>query len=103
MDYYHQKHGIELHNYSVDRHWWEEGENLYMDNYEKAGFVDVTGEPKEGDMVIMQVQADVPNHAGVIMNGMLLHHLYGQLSRLVPYSDYWRDRTVKIVRRKEFV
>ncbi|APG53117.1 hypothetical protein BGK56_00005 [Providencia stuartii] len=22
---------------------------------------------------------------------------------LVPYSDYWRDRTVKIVRRKELV
>ncbi len=103
MDYYHQKHGIELHNYSVDRYWWEEGENLYMDNYQKAGFVDIAGEPKEGDMIIMQVQADVPNHAGVIMNGMLLHHLYGQLSRLVPYSDYWRDRTVKIVRRKEFV
>ncbi|EPK3834051.1 NlpC/P60 family protein [Providencia stuartii] len=103
MDYYRQKHGIELHNYSVDRHWWEEGENLYMDNYQKAGFVDVAGEPKEGDMVIMQVQADVPNHAGVISNGMLLHHLYGQLSRLVPYSDYWRDRTVKIVRRKELV
>ncbi|MFF0977290.1 peptidase P60, partial [Proteus mirabilis] len=45
----------------------------------------------------------VPIYAGVIMNGMLLLHLYGQLSRLVPYSDYWRDRTVKIVRRKEFV
>ncbi|MBS0858356.1 C40 family peptidase [Providencia rettgeri] len=101
MDYYRQMHGIELTNYSVERHWWEEGENLYMDNWQHAGFVEFAGDLKEGDMVIMQVQAHVPNHAGVIVNGMLLHHLYGQLSRIVPYSDYWRDRTVKIVRRKE--
>ncbi|MGV3066899.1 NlpC/P60 family protein [Proteus mirabilis] len=81
----------------------EEGENLEKENYGKAGFVDSDGEAKEGDRMIMHVKADAPNHAGVIMNGMLLHHRYGQLSRLGPYSDYWRDRTVKIVRRKEFV
>ncbi|SFU44057.1 C40 family peptidase [Xenorhabdus koppenhoeferi] len=100
MDYYGQKHGIQLNNYSVDCHWWEEGENRYMDNWQKEGFVEIEGEPREGDVVIMQVQADVPNHAGVLVNGMLLHHLYGQLSQIVPYSDYWRDRTVMIVRKK---
>ncbi|MDD9340888.1 MAG: C40 family peptidase [Providencia heimbachae] len=104
MDYYHQQHGITLNNYSIERRWWEEGESRYMDNWQKEGFVEFSGEPKDGDMVIMQVQADVPNHAGVLVNnGMLLHHLYGQLSRIIPYSDYWRDRTVKIVRRKELI
>ncbi|MGO2345360.1 MAG: C40 family peptidase [Providencia sp.] len=104
MDYYYQQHGITLNNYSIERRWWEEGESRYMDNWRKEGFVEFSGEPKDGDMVIMQVQADVPNHAGVLVNnGMLLHHLYGQLSRIIPYSDYWRDRTVKIVRRKELI
>ena len=104
MDYYRQKHGIELHNYSVERHWWEQGENLYMDNWQAEGFIEIDGPAKDGDMVIMQVQADVPNHAGVLVeNGMLLHHLYGQLSQIIPYGDYWRDRTVKIVRRKELL
>lgn len=102
MDYYRKNHDITLNNYSVDRHWWESGENRYMDNWQKEGFIEFEGDPKDGDMVIMQVQSDVPNHAGVLVNnGMLLHHLYGQLSTIIPYSDYWRDRTVKIVRRKE--
>lgn len=104
MDYYKQEHGIILNNYSVSRHWWESGENLYMDNWQKEGFVEVNDSPKDGDMLIMQVQADVPNHAGVLVNnGLLLHHLYGQLSQIIPYGDYWRDRTVKVVRRKELL
>ncbi|HGJ5898314.1 C40 family peptidase [Arsenophonus apicola] len=104
MDYYRQQHAIQLHNYSVDRHWWEQGENRYMDNWQQAGFVEFDGAAKDGDMVIMQIQANVANHAGILLeNGMLLHHLYGQLSRIIPYSDYWRDRTVKIVRREELL
>ncbi|MDB6375237.1 C40 family peptidase [Photorhabdus bodei] len=104
MDYYKKEHGLSLHNYSVDRHWWEEGENLYMENWQKEGFIEITDSPQDGDLVIMQVQSDVPNHAGILVNsGMLLHHLYGQLSQIIPYSDYWRDRTVKIVRHEELV
>lgn len=102
VDYFRQKHGIRLNNYSVPYPWWKNGENRYMDNFLKEGFVESNNSPKTSDVVIMQVQADVPNHAGVLLdNGMLLHHLYGQLSCVIPYSDYWRDRTVKIVRRKE--
>ncbi|HGJ5862875.1 MAG TPA: C40 family peptidase [Arsenophonus nasoniae] len=103
VDYFRQEHGITLNNYSVTYPWWEQGENRYMENFTKEGFVEINGVPEVGDVVIMQVQADVANHAGILLdNGMLLHHLYGQLSRVTPYSDYWRDRTVKVVRRKEW-
>jgi hypothetical protein len=40
-------------------------------------------------MVIMQVQADKWNHAGILLEGNMLHHLYGHLSKRVPYGGYW--------------
>ncbi|MBH2977815.1 C40 family peptidase [Serratia marcescens] len=104
MDYYRQEHGLILPNYSVERHWWEEGENLYMDNWHDCGFREFDGAPQVGDMVIIQLSAQVPNHAGILLgDNMLLHHLYGQLSQRVPYGGYFKDRTVKIIRRKELM
>ena len=100
MDW-HRQQGIELKNYSIDRLWWEKGENLYMDNWYAEGFREVS-EPRPGDMVMMQVSASVVNHAGILLEGnQLLHHLYGQLSCKTPYGGYLRDRTIKIVRHKD--
>ncbi|WP_145957544.1 NlpC/P60 family protein, partial [Xenorhabdus hominickii] len=43
--------------------------------------------------------ANEPNHAGVyIGDGLMLHHLYGQLSNQVPYDGYWQDRTIVALR-----
>lgn len=98
---WHRLQGVELKDYSVPYHWWEEGENLYLDNWYKEGFREVDI-PRPGDMVMMRVGSDVVNHAGILLeDNILLHHLYGQLSREVPYSQYWRDRTDKIVRHKD--
>ncbi|MBD2821613.1 C40 family peptidase [Xenorhabdus sp. 42] len=102
MSYYRQQYGIELNDYRVNYPWWEQGENRYMDNFAQAGFVEIIGDPQEGDVVLMQVQADVVNHAGILLDGnLLLHHLYGQLSQKVPYGGYWKDRTVKTLRYKK--
>ncbi|MCC8390657.1 C40 family peptidase, partial [Photorhabdus laumondii] len=57
----------------------------------------------QGDMVIMQVSAQVANHAGILLSdNMLLHHMYGQLSQRVPYGGYWKERTIKILRYRDF-
>ncbi|MEM8205417.1 NlpC/P60 family protein, partial [Morganella morganii] len=51
---------------------------------------------------VMQVQAPVANHAGILLDdNMLLHHLYGHLSQRVPYGGYWRDRTVTVLRLRK--
>jgi proteasome lid subunit RPN8/RPN11 len=103
MSYFRQEHGIELTDYRVDRHWWEDGQegNFYQDCWYECGFREFYGEPQPGDMVIMQVQSGKWNHAGILLEGnMLLHHLYGHLSQRVPYGGYWRERTMKIVRYK---
>lgn len=103
MDYYRQQHGINLPNYSVERHWWDEGENLYMDNWYECGFREFYGSPQPGDMVIMQISTSVPNHAGILLEGnVLLHHPYGQLSQRIPYGGYFQERMIKILRYKDF-
>lgn len=57
-------------------------------------------EPLEGELVQEQ-QTMVPggrrsrHRRG---GNLLLHHLYGHLSKRVPYGGYWIERTMKIVR-----
>lgn len=105
MSYFRQEHGIALPDYRVDHHWWESGEEeRYLDNWFECGFREFSGSVQAGDMVIMQVQASVANHAGILLgDGMLLHHLYGHLSQRVPYGGYWLERTVKTLRYKELM
>ncbi|VDZ64752.1 NlpC/P60 family [Serratia odorifera] len=49
----------------------------------------------------MQVRADEPNHAAVYLgDGIMIHHMYGQLSQRVPYGGYWLARTIVTLRYK---
>lgn len=104
MSYYRQQHDIELPDFRVDYPWWEDQypDNLYQDNWQQAGFVEVTGDLQPGDVILMQVQSNKWNHAGVLLEGnLMLHHLYGRPSNRVPYGGYWLERTMKIVRYKD--
>ncbi len=76
-------------------------QKLEPGNWYAAGLREFSGEPKPGDVVIMQISALVANHAGILLEeNVLLHHLYGQLSQRVPYGGYWRERTIKVLRHK---
>lgn len=101
-DYYHRELGIELPEAERADGWWNKGENLYIDNYQQAGFESVNGTDLQiGDVILMQIRSKVPNHAGVyIGDGLFLHHLYGRLSSRDIYGGYWRECTRIIVRRK---
>ncbi|WP_199062885.1 C40 family peptidase [Serratia sp. ASV30] len=104
-DYYRQEHGIALNDYSVEHEWWIDGKTrLYDDHWYAEGFREFQGPMRAGDMIMMQVSAPVTNHAGIYLgDGMMLHHLFGQLSQRYPYSGYFQERTVRVVRRKEFL
>lgn len=83
--------------------WWESGkeERYKYESFLKAGF-EPLNKVVPGAVAIMQVQAPVANHAGVILpDGQMLHHLYGELSRRTIYGDYWRERTWYIWRHKD--
>lgn len=99
---WHALQGIKLRDFRVPYEWWTRGENLYMDNWYSAGFREC--EPNTpGAMVIMQIAADVPNHAGIFLpNNQLLHHTFGNLSDVIPFGGgYFRENVVKWVRHKD--
>lgn len=101
-DWYKQERDIILPNFNREDQWWENGGNLYMENFPKAGFEEAKGKPEVGDVILMQVRSSVPNHAGVYLgDGVMLHHMYGRLSTREVYGGYWAEVTVKFLRLKD--
>lgn len=98
-DWYQLERAITLPNFKRTDGWWDRGENLYMKLYAEAGFVPASGAIQVGDVIVMQVQAPEPNHAGIYLgDGLMVHHMYGQLSTRVPYGGYWSERTITVLR-----
>lgn len=101
-DYYAQVLGLELGQYQREWEWWAKGANLYLDNAFKEGFVRVPNEEmREHDVLLMQTQSDVPNHAAVYLgDGLILHHLFSRLSSRDVYGGYWAKVTHSIYRHE---
>ena len=80
------------------RDWWRHGQNLYLDNFAKAGFVQVQ-DLKKNDVILIQVASDVVNHAAVYLGeNIIFHHVYGRLSCRAPYGGFWLKNTRMVVR-----
>ncbi|MEA5123320.1 C40 family peptidase [Xanthomonas floridensis] len=101
-DFYAREMGIDLSQYEREDDWWNKGGDLYaLERLQTEGFSEIQDDPQRGDMIVMQIRAPVPNHAGVYLGeGQMLHHLADRLSARVPYGGYWADRTVRVVRHK---
>jgi proteasome lid subunit RPN8/RPN11 len=94
---------IKLAQYPRDDAWWQQGGNLYTDNFAKQGFIEITrSEARPGDAFLMKLgdrranPNGVLNHAGLLIEkGHILHHLPTRVSRREPagiwaYSaDMW--------------
>lgn len=107
QDWYLREWGLELPHAEREDEWWRKGQNLYLDGLAKAGFVPVaTREPQRGDGLLMRLNSPdfvtpVENHAAVYLgDGMMLHHLYGQKSRIERWDWPWQRRTTLVVRHE---
>lgn len=88
-DYYRLRHDLIITDYPRDPEWWKAGQNLYFDNFSKAGFVPIKGPGQDGDMFMASILSPVPNHSGIYFkNGLILHHLTDRLSRLEPLNNW---------------
>lgn len=109
-DYYLSESGIRLKEFPRSWEWWEAGENMYLDGFERAGFKMVDRESIErGDMVLISIKGDVPIHAGIyIGNGDFLHHLGGKNGydpSIMPRIDTvtrWQRHITHVMRHEQW-
>lgn len=91
-DWYRMTLAINLVEGPRDDNWWEAGQNLYLENLERAGFVtspDGARNPQPGDVILIHEFGPVPAHAGVYVGqGLFMHHLANRLSRREPTGPY---------------
>lgn len=99
-DWYLETRGIELLDFDRREEWWDKGDNLYFDNYERAGFHQVDrADMQTGDVILMQVRSKVPNHAAIYLGkGWILHHLRDRLSTRELFDGYWQRHTRRVIR-----
>lgn len=94
--------GIILPDFEREDDWWYAGQNLYLDNFAKAGFEAVEGPLQVGDGILMQIRSPVANHAAVYLGrGIILQHLAGRMSSRDVYDGYFQECTRMIVRHKD--
>lgn len=97
--------GIELPDQSTYEFEWFEHSNLYEEGLARCGFekIPFNEEPQLGDVILIQVGAEVGNHAGVYLgNQMMIHHSEGRLSARVPYDGFWLKSTHSIWRHSQW-
>ena len=115
-DFYERELGIKLIDFERHDKWWLDKKHpaLYLDNFGKAGFIEVS-EPQYGDVMLCRMgRTEHVNHALIWLgdNGMLksektdpcigstliLHHMYDAKSIREIFGPQWQERVVKVVR-----
>jgi len=100
QDYY--KHHLKINLPDVYRSpmWWENGGNLYGENFDAYGFR-VVSDLREHDVLLIQVGSSTPNHGAIFLgNTNIMHHFYKHLSNIELYDGVWRKNTKIILRYK---
>lgn len=100
-DYYEEVLNIEIPDFERPDDWWDAGLDLYMENFEKAGFSAVPVETmKPHDVILMTVgNSGKTNHGAVYLgDGKMMHHATGRLSSRDIYGGYWAKITRLVVR-----
>lgn len=96
--------GADLPHFSRSEYWWDNGENLYLDNLAEHGFKRLEyGENLQiGDVVLVCIESPVPNHAAVyIGQNHVLHHAPKRLSKRDLYDGYWLKYTHSVWRYEQ--
>ena len=97
---------ITLTNYARPTGWEDYPEfNFFERFYSREGFSNPTNnvnDLREGDALLMAVAGNFTNHCALYLGqGMILHHLTGQLSSIVPYTYQWQSRVKLVLRHKD--
>lgn len=103
-DFYKEEFGIELTDYARCDNWWNEGKNLYMDNFKNEGFylLDDMEEPQFGDIFLIALGCSVPSHGAIYVGeNKILQHVQSRLSSIDKYMGVFRNCTLARIRHKK--
>ena len=103
-EFYKNEFGIELKDYARYYGWWEEGKNLYMDNFRNEGFylLDDTEESQYGDVFLIALGCSVASHGAIYVGeNKILHHVQDRLSSIDRYMGVFRNCTLARLRHKQ--
>lgn len=79
--------------------WWEKGLNYFTEENIKNWKHKKVDSPQKNDVLIFQIEADVPNHCGVYLgNDVFFHHAVNRLSCRESLYPFWRKHIVGIYR-----
>lgn len=101
-DWYNEQ-GIDIYNPPREPDWWRKNEKIIEENMESSEFFKIDKESvKNGDVIVLQINSNTPNHTGVYEDGLIIHHLQGRLSKKEPVHiwfkyihSYWRYKNEK--------
>ena len=98
-DWYRQEMKINLPDFNREDFWWQKGQNLYLENFEKVGFKKIEGPLQTGDAILMQISSPVPNHAAIYLGrDKIIHHVQNRLSCRDIYGGFWKKNTSMFLR-----
>ena len=101
--YYGETLAIVLPDFVHQDEWWLKGQNLYLEGFESAGFVQVDT-PQQHDGLLMRMGSPVPNHGAVFLgDGCIGHHHMGRLSSRDVYGGWYEKITTHILRHKSLM
>jgi proteasome lid subunit RPN8/RPN11 len=110
QDYYAERLGVVLPNFDRSDDWWTRGDDLYRRNFAVAGFDEVgtlaTAKLQQHDVLLMKIRSTQENHAAIVedaSSGLILHHLYGQLSGHDILGGFYARRTTAVLRHKSLI
>lgn len=102
-DFYKQEFNIELPDFYRPENFWETGQEIYLEAYEKAGFHAISfAELQHGDVILFALGTHITSHGAVyIGNNQIAHHLRGRLSCKDILGRYYTDRATRFLRHKD--
>lgn len=96
--WYYQERGIKLLDFARSMEWWENGQDLYTENFGIAGFEEIPlSEATVGDILMVRIRTNVVHHAAVLTSpSQVYHHMFGRPS---GFDEQWLGRWEKYIVR----
>jgi len=98
-DWFRLERDIQLPIFPREDYWWEDGEDVLLDNYKAMGFEPLSSvkDLQIGDGILGTIAGRVTNHCAVYVGqGLILHHLPNRLSRVDPIHMWMKHLRIAV-------